>query len=54
VDWPGLGFSLGVAAKLASDQLRHDDFVGRQGDFVGNRVHIHANIVYSRRGEGPR
>jgi len=45
---------VGDAAELAFDQLRHDDFVGSHGDFVGKRVHIHANIVYSRRGGGPR
>jgi hypothetical protein len=45
VDRSGLGISLGAAAKLAADCLRH-------GDFVGKRVHIHANIVYSLPADG--
>jgi len=51
VDWLGLGLSLGDAAELAFDQLRHDDFVGSHGDFVGKRVHIHATL-YIHVGEG--
>jgi len=50
IAWPWL--SLGDAAELAFDQLRHDDFVA-SCDFVGKRVHIHAKL-YIHVGEEDR